>query len=101
MGLSSYSYSFQNLVIRKVSKIMTKKEFLCTVIVVAITIMVVCWPRPPKEPVYVSSNPGVIERVGNGFIDVSGYGRFMVTPDQAEHLRVGQKAPAEILRRGS
>jgi hypothetical protein len=80
---------------------MTKKEFLCSVIVILITIAVVCWPRPAKTPTYVSSNPGVIERVGPGFIDVSGYGRFMVTPDQAEHLRVGQKAPAEILRRGS
>lgn len=80
---------------------MTKKEFLYTVIVVLITIAVVCWPRPTKEPVYVSSNPGVIERVGDGFIDVSGYGRFMVTPDQAKHLRVGEKAPSEILRRGS
>lgn len=80
---------------------MTKKEFLCSVIVILITIAVVCWPRPAKTPTYVSSNPGVIERVGPGFIDVSGYGRFMVTPEEAKHFRVGEHAPSEILRRGS
>ncbi|MGT2833398.1 hypothetical protein [Streptococcus halotolerans] len=43
---------------------------------------------------------GYISKVGEDYIDVVGYGRFLITPDESQFLQVGDKAPAYILERG-
>ncbi|MEQ9809200.1 hypothetical protein [Streptococcus jiangjianxini] len=34
------------------------------------------------------------------YIEVVGYGRFLITPDESQFLQVGDKAPQYILERG-
>ncbi|AXJ12490.1 hypothetical protein [Streptococcus pluranimalium] len=43
---------------------------------------------------------GYISEVGDGYIDVVGYGRFLINEDEAQFLDEGDKAPRYILERG-
>lgn len=44
---------------------------------------------------------GYISEVGEGYIDVVGYGRFLITADESQFLQVGDKLPTYILERGA
>lgn len=43
---------------------------------------------------------GYISEVGDGYIDVVGYGRFVIDNDESQFLDKGDKAPQYILERG-
>ena len=43
---------------------------------------------------------GYISNKGDGYIDVVGYGRFLINEDEAQFLDEGDKAPQYILERG-
>lgn len=43
---------------------------------------------------------GYIKAVGDDYIDVIGYGRFVINNDESQFLQVGDKAPQYILERG-
>ena len=44
---------------------------------------------------------GYIKAVGDDYIDVVGYGRFLIDDDERQFLQVGDKAPKYILERGN
>lgn len=44
---------------------------------------------------------GYISEVGDGYIDVVGYGRFVINEDEAQFLDKGDKAPRYIVERGA
>ncbi|MDG3141429.1 hypothetical protein MKL29_00955 [Streptococcus suis] len=44
---------------------------------------------------------GYIKAVGDDYIDVIGYGRFLIDDDESQFLQVGDKAPKYILERGN
>lgn len=44
---------------------------------------------------------GYISKVGEDYIDVVGYGRFLINEDEAQFLDKGDKAPAYIMLRGA
>ncbi|WP_438477329.1 hypothetical protein [Streptococcus pluranimalium] len=44
---------------------------------------------------------GYISEVGDGYIDVVGYGRFVINNDESQFLDKGEKAPQYILERGN
>ena len=44
---------------------------------------------------------GYISEVGDGYIDVVGYGRFVINNDESQFLDKGDKAPRYILERGT
>lgn len=44
---------------------------------------------------------GYISEVGDGYIDVVGYGRFVINEDEAQFLDKGDKAPTYIMERGA
>lgn len=78
---------------------MTRKQILSYIIVTILVWTVIFYSRPPKRPKIIE--PGTITQVGDNYIEVSAYGRFLVTPKQAKELKVGEKAPKEIIQRGS
>lgn len=43
---------------------------------------------------------GYISEIGDGYIDVVGYGRFVIDNDEAQFLDKGDKVPTYILERG-
>ena len=43
---------------------------------------------------------GYISEVGDGYIDVVGYGRFVINSDESQFLDKGDKAPQYIVERG-
>ncbi|WP_170240482.1 hypothetical protein [Streptococcus hyovaginalis] len=43
---------------------------------------------------------GYISEKGDGYIDVVGYGRFVINNDESQFLDKGDKAPQYILERG-
>ncbi len=43
---------------------------------------------------------GYISEVGDGYIEVVGYGRFIINNDESQFLDKGDKAPRYILERG-
>ncbi|WP_438467826.1 hypothetical protein [Streptococcus pluranimalium] len=44
---------------------------------------------------------GYISEVGDGYIDVVGYGRFVINSDESQFLDKGDKVPRYILERGN
>lgn len=44
---------------------------------------------------------GYISEVGDGYIDVVGYGRFVIDNDEAQFLDKGDKVPTYIMLRGA
>lgn len=44
---------------------------------------------------------GYISKVGEDYIDVVGYGRFLITADESQFLQVGDKLPTYIMLRGA
>lgn len=44
---------------------------------------------------------GYISEVGDGYIDVVGYGRFVIDNDEAQFLDKGDKVPTYIMERGA
>lgn len=44
---------------------------------------------------------GYIKAIGGDYIDVIGYGRFLINDDESQFLQVGDKAPQYILDRGA
>lgn len=44
---------------------------------------------------------GYIKSVGDDYIDVVGYGRFLIDEEEEQFLQVGDKAPKYILERGN
>ena len=44
---------------------------------------------------------GYISEVGDSYIDVVGYGRFLINEDESQFLDKGDKAPRYILERGN
>ncbi|MFU2180728.1 hypothetical protein ACMZ6Y_00355 [Streptococcus pluranimalium] len=44
---------------------------------------------------------GYISGVGDDYIEVVGYGRFLITADEGQFLQVGDKVPTYILERGA
>ncbi|WP_438836259.1 hypothetical protein [Streptococcus pluranimalium] len=44
---------------------------------------------------------GYISEVGDGYIDVVGYGRFVINNDESQFLDKGDKVPRYILERGN
>lgn len=44
---------------------------------------------------------GYISEVGDGYIDVVGYGRFVINNDESQFLDKGDKAPRYIVERGA
>lgn len=43
---------------------------------------------------------GYISDIGDGYIDVVGYGRFVINNDEAQFLDKGDKVPTYIMLRG-
>ncbi|MGV3051459.1 hypothetical protein [Streptococcus hyovaginalis] len=43
---------------------------------------------------------GYISEIGDGYIDVVGYGRFVINNDEAQFLDKGDKVPMYIMERG-
>lgn len=44
---------------------------------------------------------GYISGVGDGYIEVVGYGRFVINNDESQFLQIGDKVPTYILERGA
>lgn len=44
---------------------------------------------------------GYISNKGEDYIDVVGYGRFLITADESQFLQVGDKVPTYIMLRGA
>ena len=44
---------------------------------------------------------GYISQVGEDYIEVVGYGRFLITADESQFLQVGDKLPTYIMLRGA
>lgn len=44
---------------------------------------------------------GYIKEVGDDYMDVIGYGRFLIDEEEEQFLQVGDKAPKYILERGN
>lgn len=44
---------------------------------------------------------GYISEVGDGYIDVVGYGRFVINSDESQFLDKGDKVPTYIMERGA
>lgn len=44
---------------------------------------------------------GYISEVGDGYIDVVGYGRFVINNDESQFLDKGDKVPTYIMLRGA
>lgn len=44
---------------------------------------------------------GYISEVGDGYIDVVGYGRFVINNDESQFLDKGDKVPTYIMERGA
>lgn len=80
---------------------MSKKLKLSTIIVSLFFTAVVIYPRPTKPSNISDPAPGVIKEVGKNYIDIYGYGRFLVSQEEATKLNKGEHAPKYILKRGN
>lgn len=80
---------------------MNKKLKLSTIIVALFFTAIVIYPRPTKPSNISDPSPGVIKEVGKNYIEVYGYGRFLVSQEEAAKLNKGEHVPKYILKRGS
>lgn len=80
---------------------MSKKLKLSTIIVALILTAIVIYLRPTKPSNISDPAPGVIKEVGKNYIEVYGYGRFLVSREEAARLNKGEHVPKYILKRGS
>ena len=80
---------------------MKSKYKLLTIIVALIFTAIVLYPRPTEPSNKQDLATGVIKAVGKNYIDVYGYGRFLVSQEEAAKLNKGEHAPKYILKRGS
>lgn len=79
---------------------MNRKLQLLTIIVALILVALIIYPRPTEPLNTTDPTPGVIKEVGKNYIDVYGYGRFLVSSEEAAQLKQGEHAPQYILKRG-
>lgn len=80
---------------------MSKKLKLSTIIVALSLTAIVIYPRPTEPSNNTDPAPGVIKEVRKNYIEVYGYGRFLVSQEEAAKLKQGEHAPKYILKRGS
>lgn len=80
---------------------MKNKYKLLTIILFLLFTVIAIHPRDIESSNKQDLAPGVIKAVGKNYIDVYGYGRFLVSPEEAVKLKQGEHAPKYILKRGS
>ena len=80
---------------------MRNKYKLLTIIVFLLFTVIAIHPRHTEPSNKQDPAPGVIKAVGKNYIDVYGYGRFLVSKEETVNLKQGEHAPKYILKRGS
>lgn len=80
---------------------MKSKYKLLTIILFLLFTVIAIHPRDIESSNKQDPAPGVIKAVGKNYIDVYGYGRFLVSPEETVKLKQGEHAPKYILKRGN